>query len=146
MGLLDVLKGDSVYLDTAPIIYYVENILPYADLLEPVFQEIEAGRLRAITATMTLTETLVVPYRKKDWEIIKKLETLLINTSGLTILSLTPEIAREAAIIRSGSSVKTPDAIQLATARDNGIDYFLTNDKRLNFLPFPQIILLDDFI
>ena len=145
MGLLELLENNKVYLDTAPIIYYVEDVPPYADLLEPVFQRIESGNLQAFTATLTLTETLVVPYRKKDWELIKKFETLLTRTPDLTILPLSLEVAREAAIIRSESSIRTPDAVQLATACINGIDCFLTNDKQLKtFFPL-QIILLDDF-
>ena len=145
MGLLDCIKDNTVYLDTAPIIYYVENVSPYADLLEPVFQAVKSGSLRACTATLTLAETLVVPYRKNDLVLLEKIETLLTKTSDLTILPLTPDIARETAKIRAAFSIKTPDAIQLATAHVSGIDYFLTNDKGLkNFSPM-QIVLLDDF-
>ena len=54
MGLLDILEGNTVYFDTAPIIYYVEDIAPYADLFEPVFQAVKLGSLRTCTATLTL--------------------------------------------------------------------------------------------
>ena len=146
MGLLDILDGNTVYFDTAPIIYYVEDVAPYADLLEPVFQAVKSGSLRACTATLTLAETLVVPYRNKNTVLREKIEALLTKTSDLTLLPLTPEIARETAKIRAESSIKTPDAIQLATARVNGIDYFLTNDKELKHFSTPQVILLDNFV
>ena len=145
MGLLDFIKNNTVYLDTAPIIYYVENIFPYSDLLEPVFQAVKSGSLRICTATLTLAETLVVPYRKKDLMLLEKIETLLTKTSDLTLLPLTSDVARETAKIRAEFSFKTPDAVQLATARISGIDYFLTNDKGLKQFSPLQIILLDDF-
>jgi len=39
-----------------------------------------------------------------------------------------------------------PDAIQLATARVNGIDCFLTNDKGLKLFSPLRITVLDDFV
>ena len=146
MGLLELLENDTVYLDTAPIIYYIEDVLPYADILEPVFQRIKSKTLRACTATLTLAETLVVPYRKKDRILLEKFDALLTKTPDLTLLPLTPEIARETAKIRSEFFIKTPDAIQLATAQVNGIKHFLTNDKGLKVFSPLQIVLLDDFV
>ena len=151
MGLLatldsERLDGNTVYLDTAPIIYYVENISPYADLLEQVFQAVKSGTLRACTATLTLAETLVVPYRKKNERLLAKFETLLTQTPDLTLLPLTLDIARETAKIRAEFAIKTPDAVQLATARVNGIDYFLTNDKELKLFSPLRIMVLDDFV
>ena len=48
MGLLDILDGNTVYFDTAPIIYYVEDVALYADLLEPVFQAVKSGSLSGL--------------------------------------------------------------------------------------------------
>jgi predicted nucleic acid-binding protein len=146
MGLLDFIEGNAVYLDTAPIIYYVEDISPYADILEPVFQAIKSGTLRACTATLTLAETLVIPYRKKNVLLLEKFETLLTKTPDLTLLPLTSDIARETAKIRAEFSIKTPDAVQLATARISGIDYFLTSDKDLKRFSPLRIMLLDDCV
>jgi predicted nucleic acid-binding protein len=147
MGLLELLKGNMVYLDTAPIIYYIEDIPPYADILEPFFQQIKSGTIQACTSTLTLAETLVIPYRKKDSALLGKFETLLTTSPDLTTLPLTLEIAKETAKIRAVfSSIKTPDAVQLATACVNGIDYFLTNDKNLKTFSPLQIVVLDDFV
>ena len=146
MGLLEIFDGTAVYFDTAPVIYNVEGIAPYADLLEPVFRAVQSGSVRACTATLTLAETLVVPYRDKHLALLEKIEELLMGTPDLTLFPLTPEIARETARIRAKSSIKTPDAIQLATARIRGIDYFLTNDKELKHFSMPQVILLDNFV
>jgi predicted nucleic acid-binding protein len=138
----DFPENSTVYLDTAPIIYYVENVLPYAEYLESVFQRIKTGKLRACTSALTLMEAFVIPYRNKDWALIEKFERLLTQTPDLTILPLTVEIAREAAKIRAEHSFKTPDAVQLATACVSGSDCFLTNDTRLKSFAPLQIVLL----
>ncbi|MDR0328789.1 MAG: type II toxin-antitoxin system VapC family toxin [Planctomycetaceae bacterium] len=144
MALLEYLDSKMVYLDTAPIIYYIEDVVPYADVLEPVFRQIKSGTLQVCTSTLTLAETLVVPHRKKDRTLLTKFETLLTQTPDLTLLPLTTEIAKEAAKIRAEFAFKTPDAIQLATACVSGADYFLTNDKGLtNFLSI-RVVVLDE--
>ena len=144
MEQLDFPESSTVYFDTAPIIYYVENVLPYADFLEPIFQRIKSGELQACTSTITLAEVLVIPYREKNMALLERFERLLIQTPDLTILPLTVEIAREAARIRAEFSVKTPDAIQLATACACGSEYFLTNDKGLTAFSALRIVVLDD--
>ena len=56
MGLVDELIGLRVCIDTAPIIYFIEKNQRYLDVVRPVFAEIEAGRIDAITSTITLLE------------------------------------------------------------------------------------------
>lgn len=53
-----------VFLDTAPVIYYVENNPAYVDVTALIFDGIDAGRWQATTSPITLAETLVVPYRQ----------------------------------------------------------------------------------
>jgi predicted nucleic acid-binding protein len=59
---------------------------------------------------------------------------------------LTVEIAAIAADIRAKHNLRTPDAIQMATAIYAGAQYFLTNDERLPQLPNLRRLLLDDYI
>ena len=144
MGHLDFPNNSTVYLDSAPIIYYVENVLPYAEMLEPVFQRIKSGELCAFTSTLTVAETLVVPYREKNWALVERFEKLLTQTPDLTILPLTVEIARDTARIRAEFSFKTPDAIHLATACTGGCDCFLTNDIGIKSFSPMRVVVLDD--
>jgi hypothetical protein len=52
-----------IFLDTAPVIYYVEKNKDYFSLVEVVFNKIDSGPLTAITSPITLAECLVHPYR-----------------------------------------------------------------------------------
>jgi hypothetical protein len=45
-----------ISLDTAPLIYYIEDVAPYADLVEPVFGLLENHSLRAVTSQISRAE------------------------------------------------------------------------------------------
>jgi hypothetical protein len=64
MTLDDVLQRvTTVFLDTAPVIYYVEQNPHYIDLVDAVYNRIDRGELRALTSPVTLAECLVSPLR-----------------------------------------------------------------------------------
>ena len=58
MGLVDELRGSKICIDTAPFIYFIEKNPKYLGLLRPVFAEINAGKIDALTSTITLLEVL----------------------------------------------------------------------------------------
>ncbi|MGL4943121.1 MAG: type II toxin-antitoxin system VapC family toxin [Thermoguttaceae bacterium] len=147
MGLIDELRGHSVFFDTAPIVYYVEDKSPYADLLEPVFHAVQMRHVEAYTSTVTFAETLVMPYRSGNKSLVAAFEHLFSPAAHMTVLPLDFAVARETARLRAVlSSLRTPDAIQLATANVHRIDFFLTNDRRLHNATGSRILCLNDFI
>jgi predicted nucleic acid-binding protein len=147
MGLINsISKGETVFIDTAPFVYFVEKQMPYVDLLRPLFNTIDAGEIRALTTTITYSETLVIPCRRHDRALIAHYETLLTETPSLTIVPFDLILARKVAEIRSEFPIKTPDAIQWATAVRHNVQYFLTNDKGFKKLTGLKILLLDDFV
>lgn len=56
---------------------------------------------------------------------------IMMHSANLTTYPLSREIALEAAELRATLNLRTPDAIQVATARVSGADTFITNDVRL---------------
>jgi len=48
--------------------------------------------------------------------------------------------------LRSQYSLRTPDAIQIATALQSNATALLTNDIRFPVLPALQMLILDDFL
>jgi predicted nucleic acid-binding protein len=56
----------TIFLDTAPVIYYVENKQPFSPLLEPFFAHIDRSVLTAVTSPITLAECLFYPYKKQN--------------------------------------------------------------------------------
>ena len=53
MGLVDELRGLKICIDTAPFIYFIEKNPKYLGLLRPFFAEINAGKIDALTSTLT---------------------------------------------------------------------------------------------
>ena len=84
MGLVDEVRGQRIGIDTAPIIYFIENHVKYRSILRPVFAEIAAGNIEAITSTVTLLEVLVHPLKTGDETLAEKYRDILLSSQGLT--------------------------------------------------------------
>ena len=56
-----------VYLDTAPIIYFIEEEKSYLASLQEIFLRIDEGILRAFSSYITLIEVLVKPLESKEY-------------------------------------------------------------------------------
>ncbi|MCZ7673781.1 MAG: PIN domain-containing protein [Chloroflexi bacterium] len=144
MGVLEELVGTAVGLDTTPLIYFIEKNPTYHPLVRPFFVALAEGQFTVVTSTITLVETLVHPIRTNHHEIAQRYREILLNTTGLTMYDISPDIAQKAAQIRANHNIRTPDAIQLATAVQGGATFFLTNDLALRKFPDIKVIVVDD--
>jgi predicted nucleic acid-binding protein len=142
-NLLRALKGQTVAVDTMVFIYAFEGHPVYRPFLRSFFQEVEKGTLEATTSTITVTECLVQPYRKKDMVLASRYMVLFRNFPHLSVLPVTDEIPERAAILRGSYGLKTPDAIQLATALLSASHAFLTNDEGMPEIEGIQVLILD---
>ncbi len=71
MGWLDDLIGQTVGLDTAPLIYFIEANPAYLPIIEPFFEAIDNEEIAVVTSTITLLEVLVNPLRQKKVDLVK---------------------------------------------------------------------------
>jgi predicted nucleic acid-binding protein len=140
---LKAVRGAIVAVDTAPIIYLIEKHPDYLPLVLPFFEAVERGEVQAITSALTLTEVLVHPWRRGDQRLVQQYSRILLHARNLTTVSVSSEIAVEAARIRSDTGVKVPDAIHLANALLGGAKFFLTNDGDLVQIPGLQLLILN---
>ena len=63
MSLENDLSGIStIFLDSAPVNYFVECKQPYFEHLFPVFKRFDDGLLTAVTSPITLAECIFYPY------------------------------------------------------------------------------------
>jgi len=146
VGLLEELGDGPVGLDTAPFIHFIEAHHDYLSLVEPLFEAIDAGRLTAFTSALTLLEALVVPLRSGDLALAGRYEALLHRSRGLETVGVSEAILRDAAVLRAVSAVRTPDAIQLATALGRGCRAFVTNDRTLPTVRGMKVLQLRDYL
>jgi hypothetical protein len=61
VGWVDKLTDQIVELDTAPLIYYIEENPVYLPLIAPFFHALASGELQGVTPTITLVEVLTQP-------------------------------------------------------------------------------------
>jgi predicted nucleic acid-binding protein len=139
---LEALADHIVAIDTAPLIYFIEDNTTYAPLLRPFFEAVDNGKIRIVTSTITLLEVLIHPLRHQLPELAQNYRNILLHAEGLSTVPVTATVAERAAKLRAEHNLRTPDAIQLATAIEAGASHFLTNDvgfpKRIDL----QLLLL----
>lgn len=142
MGWIDDLQGKTVGLDTAPLIYFIEENPAYIETVRFFFEAMDRGDFLVVTSTVTLLEVLVHPFRSNNRKLAAEYRDILLN-SKLTILEVSTSIAEQAAQLRAAHNIRTPDAIQVSAALSAGASHFLTNDIRLPEIPSIQIFSLD---
>ena len=141
---VDDLHDAIIGLDTAPLIYYLEEHPQYLPVVDPFFDALDRGEFTVITSTVTLLEALVQPLRSNATALIFEYRDVLLHTPNLMIFDLNLAIAETAAQLRADYHLRTPDAIQVATAIHGGASFFLTNDTRLPEIPHLNMLVLDN--
>ena len=146
MELTRILAGKTVFFDASPFVYYFEDKQPYGDLLEPIFLDVQDDMIHAVSSLITVSEVLTLPYRLGQWDLIKTYSEVFGHQSNIEVLLMTLETADLTAQIRGKYGLKTPDAIQWATATLHKVDYFLTNDQGFKILNDDRILIIDEYI
>jgi len=84
---------------------------------------------QGIISTVALTEVLVKPYSSYGSAKAEDVYGLVTALYNLEWIAPDLEIAREAAMLRANYGLKTPDALQAATALQKAATGFVTNDR-----------------
>jgi predicted nucleic acid-binding protein len=141
--LIDALAGvRRLFLDTAPVIYYVEGNAEYSSRLEPVFESLDTNTVQAVTSPITLSECLIVPNRLGD-VLLQQLFVRQIVERSLFV-PIDQPVAHTAASLRSEYNLNLLDAFQFAVALASRCDALLTNDRALRRVTTLRVIVLDE--
>ncbi len=146
MELITKLQNKKIFLDSIPIIYFIERNIKYIELIKPIFEEIHKGNIYAITSTITIIEVLVQPLKKGDKLLSEKYKDILLYSKNLETFEITNQVSESAAKLRAKYNIKIPDAIQLAVAMLNNTDAFITNDFSLKKIEDINVMILDDYV
>ncbi len=136
-------RHSRIALDTSIFIYELEANPKYVDLADDVFAWIEKPGHAAVTSTITMTELLVQPYRDSDEQRVDAFYGLLSTYPDLTWVSPDLEIADTAARFRAHYGLRTPDALQAATAVRSEATGLITNDAAFKRVEGLEILVLD---
>ena len=72
-----------LYIETAPLIYYVEVNPNYIALMDALIAAVEDGAIEAYSSVLTLTEVLVHPLQEKNDALTQQYRDTLINNQNL---------------------------------------------------------------
>lgn len=134
----------KVFLDTAPIIYFLDMDVNYAEKVEKLFSDLLEAESQMITSTITCTEYLTYPYRTGNSEKIDAFYEFL-SDCDIPMCPIDIDIAKKAAQIRAEyKDFKMMDCLQLATACVQECDLFLTNDKQLRQFREIKCVTMDE--
>lgn len=100
MGLSN-LKSQAIFLDTAPLIYFMEGDTGYQPELNNYFSAFDKREFSILTSTLTLLEVLVQPIKLNRLDLVHKYKKVLSSASGIKIIDRTPGVAYRAAELRA---------------------------------------------
>jgi predicted nucleic acid-binding protein len=141
----DPLVGISrVFLDSAPVIYFVENNPIYASRTQLFFDAAVNGAITLVTSTVTLAECLVGPAHSGNRVTAQAFIDLLTREDNAEFRVPGIEEAQVCARLRAQYGLKLADALPVAVALTSGCDAILTNDTQLRRVAELRVIVLDD--
>jgi len=117
---------ERIYLDSCIVIYLVERHPMYEPLLRERLEGLEEAQL-AVSPLVRL-EVLVRPLRDGNEDLAQLYRLFLAEQ---LMLDIPEEVYDVALSLRAKHTLKTPDALHLATAQYHGCSQFWTNDDRL---------------
>ena len=135
-----------IALDTSIFIYQLEANPRYVGLTDPIFAWLERPDHAAVTSTITMTELLVQPYRNSDEQRAGGFYALLSTYPNLDWIAPNLEIADIAARIRAAHRLRTPDALQAATAVQAQATGLVTNDPVFARIEAFETLVLDHLL
>jgi predicted nucleic acid-binding protein len=124
-------------LDTAPIIYWLENHPEFGSRFQPLFEAHRNGEVRFAVTTITLAEVMIGPLQSNDEALARRYRTIL---ESWQLVELDSAIAESAARLRATLRLKLPDAVQAASALAVNADALVTHDRDFSRLKSLRLI------
>jgi predicted nucleic acid-binding protein len=123
--------GSRILLDSVSIVYYLERNPTYYAAASEWMERVNTGRLTAAASSLLLAEVLVPAYRAGKPAAARQARAALERIPNLELLDVTAAVSDVAARLRAEHNLRTPDALHVATALNEGVDWLVTNDRRL---------------
>ena len=143
----EVEKLGCVFIDTAPIIYYIEAHQLFGPMMKEVVGILEARGIKTLSSVVTITEVLPRPVKAGRKDLVEKFVSFLRYSGSLELVEISSGIAERAGKLRGKYEfLRTLDALQLSAALEWGAEAFLTNDKKLKQIRELKTICLRDYL
>lgn len=143
----DIAQINSIFIDTAPIIYYIEAHPQFGPLVKTIIDGLQTGKFIVFSSVVTLTEVLPKPIEAGDEKLARKFAEFLKFGRNINLIEISESIADKAGRLRGEyPHLRTIDAIQISAALDVDADIFLTNDGTLKKIKEINVFILKDYL
>ncbi len=116
------------YLDSAPVIYWVEDMADFKPALAELL--VRPDTILCCSELVRL-ECRVKPMRDQASVLLAAFDRFFSHVID-TIIPISRPVVDRATDLRARYAFKTPDALHLAAAIEDGCEVFFTNDRRLS--------------
>ncbi len=131
-----------VALDSMIFIYHFDRVEPFFTRTSEIFSKAQQGKYDIVTSLISLIEVLSPSVYRHTPNIIKEINIYFQEAKYLHVVEVNWNIAQKAATLRREyKHLRTPDAIQLATAIVSQANIFITNDAKLKTLSLPGLTI-----
>jgi predicted nucleic acid-binding protein len=113
-------------MDSAPIIYFLEEHPKFARVFAPLFDRHATGDLYFAVTTIAIAEVLTGPLQSGNEGLTERYRAIL---ESWHVVDLTSRLAENAARLRASLRLKLPDAVQAASAFSINADALVTHDR-----------------
>jgi len=122
------MSGKRAFWDTNLFIYLIEENPLYLGKIDTLLSYLDNEGYEIITSTLTVGEILTKPYKDGRLDLVQKYQ---IFFEDIFLVDLDRHTASRFAQKRAQCNIKTPDAVQIASAIEGSADLFVTNDEHL---------------
>ncbi|MBU1130435.1 PIN domain-containing protein [Patescibacteria group bacterium] len=126
-----ITKSELVALDSNIFIYQFSQHPDFFIFSNYIFVALEKNKLQAVTSIISYIEIISQSTIEGNQYSINLYKRIFQQYPNLKVHTADFQIADKTAELRRKYSIKTPDAIQLATAIISNVDLFISNDKNL---------------
>ena len=145
MGSLTFPESSRVYVDAQILIYTVERFPKYFDVVLPLWQASRDSQLEVVTSELSILEVMTGPIKTGNQHLIEAYEGLVMGTE-IRLIPIDTQVLMDAARLRAETSLRTPDAIHVATAILAGCETLVTNDLAFRSVNAINVQILKDIV
>ena len=137
LDFADLPDDALVLIDSAPIIYFLEEHPKFGPRFKPLFEAHGAGHLRFAVTTITIAEVLTGPLQAADDALARRYRAILESWQPI---ALDVDIAESAARLRASLRLKLAAAVQAASALAINAAALATHDRDFSQVSSLRII------
>ncbi|MSQ51313.1 MAG: type II toxin-antitoxin system VapC family toxin [Betaproteobacteria bacterium] len=129
--------GDRVAVDSAPLIYFLEDHRVLAGRFFPLFEAEAAGTIEIVVSAIAVAEVLAGPLKAGNEALANRFRRAM---EAWEIVPVDSDLAVLAARLRAAHGLRLPDAIHAATAISRGSAALVTHDRDFSRLKGLRVI------